>query len=159
MTAPRFWSDDLDADLLKVVPRAAGVLDQVTAPLWTYGGTTHGRLNHPSVWGSHRGPVAYFGADDSGAWKPDSYWTAQPLVECTWAEVARDAWVHSYVIVVDWVPIWNAWLLGGTFMRLMYDLRGWTPLPAREADRLRGKVLASLIAATEQLREHVGAVA
>jgi hypothetical protein len=156
---PRFWSDDFDTDLLAVLPAAAKVLDAVTAPLWTYGHVSHGRLNHPSVWGGQHGFEAFFGTDDSGRWKPDSYYTSSPLVQCTWTEAVRDAWVHGYLIVVNGVPIWGASRLGGTFMQLMYDLRGWTKLPDGEADRLRGKVLASLIAATADLQRHVGAVA
>src|SRR5262245_10946574 len=124
----RFWSDDLDMDLLKVVPRAADVLATVKAPLWPYGGTSHGRPNHPAVW-----DAAYFGTDDTGSWKPASYYTSQPLVECTWAEVVRDAWPHTYLVVVDWVPVWNAGALSGMFTKLMYDLRGWQPLPYGKA--------------------------
>jgi len=43
-----FWADTFDADLLAVVPGADRVLGEVTVPLWTFGGTTNGRLNHPS---------------------------------------------------------------------------------------------------------------
>jgi hypothetical protein len=157
--ADRFWSDDFDTDLLKVIPDAAQVLAQVDTPMWTYGGTSHGRLNHPSVWQTHDGMTAYFGTDDSGHWKPESFWTDRPLVQCTWAEVARDAWVHHYRIVVDWVVVWDATRFQSTFMRLMYDLRGQTPLPDSEADQLRGRVLASLIAATRDLQQLVQAPA
>lgn len=159
MTTHRFWSDDLDADLLKVVPGAADILGRVTAPLWTFGGTSHGRLNHPSVWGGQHGYEAYFGTDDTGSWKPGGYTPSHPLVACTWAEAARDAWVHTYVIVVGFVPIWNAARLGGAFMKLMADTRGHPRLPDGRADQLRGEVLASLTAATADLQRLVGAVA
>ncbi|GGM53676.1 hypothetical protein ACFFX1_54745 [Dactylosporangium sucinum] len=155
MTAPRFWADDFDADLLRVVPRAAGILVQVTAPLWTYGHTSHGRLNHPSVWASQHGYVAYFGTDNTGTWKPGSFSSNGQLVQCTWTEAARDAWVHNYVIAVDYQPIWDAARLVGTFAKLMGDVRGRPKLPDVDADRLRGHVLASLIAATGQLQQHI----
>jgi hypothetical protein len=158
VTAARFWSDDFDTDLLKVIQRAAGVLDQVTARLWTYGHVSHGRLNHPSVWHTQLGPVAYFGTDTTGGWKPDHLRTDGRLVECTWTEVARDAWVHDYLIVVDYELIWDAHRHAGTFMKLMYDLRGIRVLPGGEADRLRGEVLASLIAATTDLQDHAPTV-
>jgi hypothetical protein len=159
MTRHPFWSDDFDTDLLRVIPRAADILDQVTAPLWTYGHVTHGRLNHPSVWGSQHGFTAYFGTDDSGTWKPDSFVSDGQLVQCTWTEVARDAWVHDYLAVVDYEPVWDANRHAGLFLKLMYDLRGITKLPDGEADRLRGQVLASLIAATTDLQNLVGTVA
>jgi len=159
MTRHPFWSDDFDTDLLKVIPRAAGVLDRVAAPLWTYGHVSGGRLNHPSVWHTPLGPVAYFGTDDSGGWKPDHFHTDGQLVECTWMEVARDAWVHDYVIVVDYELIWDAHRHAGTFTKLMYDLRGTTPLPDGKADELRGEVLASLIAATADLQNLIGTAA
>jgi hypothetical protein len=159
MTRHPFWSDAFDTDLLKVIPRAAGILDQVGAPLRTYGHATGGRLNHPSVWHTQIGPVAYFGTDTGGGWKPDHFHTDGELIEATWTEVCRDAWVHDYVVVVDYELIWDAHRHAGTFMKLMYDLRGIRVLPDGEAGRLRGEVLASLIAATADLQNLVGSVA
>jgi hypothetical protein len=147
-----FWSDDFDTDLLKVVPGAAAVLARADGVrLWTYGGTTHDRLNHPCVWGGNHGWSAFFGTHEGGWWLPGSYSPSKPLVECTWTEAVRDAWVHNYLIVVDGVPAWNNPRLNSVFTKLMYDVRGWTPLPDDELDRMRGNVLASLIAATRQI--------
>ncbi len=150
----RFWSDDFDMDLPRIIPAVDDALgDAADITLWTHGHTSHGRLNHPSVWHTHRGGVAYFGTDNSGGWKPADYYTGAPIVECTWREVARDAWPHRYIVAVSGLAVWDTNRLSGTFTRLMYDLRGWQTLPEGEADRLRGQVLASLIAATRDLRQ------
>lgn len=146
--ADRFWSDDFDMDLPRILPRfdeALGVAADL--PLWVHGGTSHGRLNHPAVWGN----VAYFGTSPDDTGKPDSYYTSQPFVECTWREAVRDAWPHTYRLLVNGVEIWGAHTLWPAFEQLMYDLRGWRTLPDGEADRLRGHVLATLIAATRDL--------
>lgn len=153
----RFWSDDFDMDLPKVIPGLDEALgDAADIRLWTYGSESYGRLNHPSVWSTYDGTTAFFGTDRDGPWKPTDYHTDHPIVECTWREAVRDAWPHRYRILVDWVRIWDTTRLSGTFTRLMYDLRGWQPLPNGEADRLRGEVLASVIAATRDLCALVG---
>jgi len=121
-------------------------------PLWTYGGESYGRLNHPSVWNDG---CAYFGTDDSGTWKPANHVTEWPMIQATWREALRDAWPHHYTLLVDGVAIWDTQRLSGTFTKLMYDLRGWRTLPDGEADRLRGEVLASVVAATRGLERHV----
>jgi hypothetical protein len=156
----RFWSDDFDMDLPTILPGLDEALGPAAdIPLWTYGRTSHGRLNHPAVWGhADGGMVAYFGTDNTERWKPDWYTTSQPLIACTWREAVRDAWPHTYVVIVDSVQMWDTHRLWSTFNRLMYDLRGWRKLPSGEADRLRGHVLASVIAATRQLERHVEAV-
>lgn len=149
-----FWSDDLDMDLLKILPGLTEQLgDAADIPLWTYGGTSHGgRLNHPAVWHDHVGMVAFFGLDNnSGSWKPANHTTFHDLVECTWLEALRDAWPHQYIAVVDNRPLWDAFRLRGTYLTLMYDLHGWRKLPPRQADKLRGTVLASVLAATREL--------
>lgn len=47
----RFWADDFDMDLPRIIPRLDDVLgDTAGVRLWTHGHTSHGRLNHPSVW-------------------------------------------------------------------------------------------------------------
>jgi hypothetical protein len=85
---------------------------------------------------------------------PADCWTSDPVVECTWREVLRDAWAHNYTVVVDGVPVWRGgrW---GVFEALMYDLRGWRKLTPARAEELRGHVLASVIAATIYVRAAV----
>jgi hypothetical protein len=155
--AARFWSDTFDMDLPRILPQLDDVLGDATdIPLWTHGHTSHGRLNHPAVWGM----AACFGTSpDSTRWKPDTWYTSHPVVECTWREALRDAWPHTYVILIDQHHMWDGFAWRRTFERLMYDLRGQVPLPGDEADRLRRQVLASVIAATRLLTEHVEAVA
>ena len=43
MTAyPRFWADDFDMDLARVLPDLDDILgNAVNVPLWTYGGTSY----------------------------------------------------------------------------------------------------------------------
>jgi hypothetical protein len=152
MTGPRFWSNGFDMDLPAVLgPRLDEVLGTTAnLPLWVHGGTSHGRLNHPSVWGG----VAYFGTSTESMSVPDWYHTDQPVTECTWREALRDAWPHHYLLLVDGQPMWDTRRLSGVFTKLMYHERGWKTLECREADRLRGEVLASVIAATRALERH-----
>lgn len=146
----RFWSDDLDMDLPAILPGLDEALgESANIALWTHGGTSHGRLNHPAVWGGW----GMFGTNPTGVWKPADWVTGHPVVQCTWREALRDAWPHTYRILVDGRPVWDARRLGPAFMSLMYDLRGWRALPDGEADRLRGQVLASVIAATRDLQQ------
>lgn len=150
-----FWSDDFDMDLLQLLPDLPERLgDAANIPLWTYGNTSYGRLNHPSVWNGHYGHEAYFGTDDTGTWKPDGYRSHyDQIVACTWLEALRDAWPHNYMIFVDRaVVVWDTIRLQPTFDKLMYGLRGWRTLADGEADRLKGHLLASVLAATADLR-------
>jgi len=59
----KFWADDFDMDLLKVFPGISKLLHDPERPLWTVGGTTHGRLNHPAVWNTHKELIAQWAAD------------------------------------------------------------------------------------------------
>jgi hypothetical protein len=95
------------------------------------------------------------GAAEARIGKPDWYYTSQPIVETTWREALRDAWPHHYLLLVDDQPMWDTRRLSGVFTKLMYHERGWKPLERREVDRLRGEVLASVIAATRALERHV----
>ncbi len=153
---PCFWSDDFDMDLPKVLPRLDEALaDLADTSLWTHGGESHGRLNHPSVWGARNGlgSEAFFGTTAEATGKPDWYYTSQPVIECTWREAVRDAWPHTYTVLVDSTPVWSAGRWLRHFNWLMFDLRGWSRLPDGAADRLRGEVLASLHRATADLRQ------
>ena len=150
----RFWSDTFDMDLLKVLPELEKRLaDAVDIPLWTYGGTSYGRLNHPSMWNGYHGMEAFFGTDNSGSWKPEGYWSHHDqVVACTWLEVLRDVWVHGCVVHVDGLKLWDSTLHQSKFDALMYDLRGWRKLADGRSDYLKGRVLASILAATADLR-------
>lgn len=145
----RFWSDDFDMDLLKLFPdlpeRIGSAAD---IPLWTHGGMSHDRLNHPAVWGVD----AFFGTRPEGTGKPEGYSTTHMVVECTWLEALRDAWPHTYRLVVDgrWVA-WDTHAMWPTFSKIMYDLRGIKKLPDGQSARLKGKVLARILAATRDL--------
>jgi hypothetical protein len=157
----RFWSDDFDMDLLKVLPDLERRLgDAVDIPLWTYGNTTYGRLNCPAVWNGYDGFEAYFGTDDSGTWKPEGNWSSwdTPVV-CTWLEVLRDVWVHHCIVHVDGRPVWNSQRHQAVFDRLMYHLRGWPHGRPVDVDKVKGELLASILAATADLRTVVTAKA
>lgn len=151
----RFWSDDFDMDLLKIfpdLPERIGAAADI--PLWTHGGESHGRLNHPAVWPKRvgLGRVAYFGLHPETIGKPSWYSTNAPVIECTWLEALRDAWPHTYTIQVDDRWLWDTGQLWGKFNKLMFDLLGYAKLPDGAADQMRGEVLASILAATNDLR-------
>jgi hypothetical protein len=151
-TAAGFWADTFDADLLKVMPAAAGVLaDLGDTPLWTYGHRSGGRLNHPTVWNSDQGLVAYFGTDGDPR-KPPSFWTGDALVQCTFEEAIRDAWVHGYAIILNN----RHWVFGPhseEFQDLLYHLRRWgQPLTVERRWELESRVQNDLEAACDILR-------
>ncbi len=149
----RFWSDNFDMDLIKIFPDLASRLGAAAdIPMWTHAGTSYGRLNHPSVWGGQWGLEAFFGLRPGETGKRRGYRTDHPIVECTWLEALRDAWPHTYMIIVDgrWA-VWDTGRLESTFTKIMYGLRGITTLAPGEADKLRGQVLASILAATRDL--------
>jgi hypothetical protein len=134
-----FWSDDFDMDLPKVIPDARSRLgDLADFEMVTHGHTTHGRLNHPSVWNHALGSVAFFGRHSP--MKPASYWTDHPLVRCTLWETIRDAWSHDFVVLFEHNPIWNgqSW---GHFEPLMYHIRGWREVPEREVKEHKACVI------------------
>lgn len=152
-----FWSDNFDSDLLKAVPRAAEALGKAAdVRLWTYGHTTNGRLNHPVCWNDSTGMIAFFGLSPNATGKPDSYYagTGYEPVECTFLEAARDAWAHSYNIVVARTIIlyWGRpeqWF--DLFEPLMYHIRGRTPLEPERVHRIQHRVMTELSAAADKL--------
>lgn len=134
---PPFWSDDFDMDLLKVIPNVREDLGEYAdRTLWTVGHVDkrNGRLNHPVCWNTH-------GAFEAFAWlqKPnlvrDKYgWFNiggcvgdEPEVECTWLELLRDQWAHSYAFIL--LPSRSYFYPARRrhFDRLMYRIRGWEP--------------------------------
>jgi hypothetical protein len=146
------WCDTFDADLLAVVPAATEALgDAAGLELLTHGHATDGKLNHPSVWNGDGGMLAFFwtpGCEHLGRPGRLGYWTDEPVIGCTFTEAVRDAWSHTYVIVINNVPCWNPpWR---PFERLMYDVRGWTVLPDSAREEIRESVCRSLRAAAER---------
>lgn len=123
MSDAKFWSDDFDMDLPKVVPGTRDLLgDLADLVLFTHGGSTHGRLNHPTVWNTEVGTTAFVGLQCPV--KPAPYVTMDPVVECTLWELVRDAWAHDYYVIFEgdtciWIPQWQI------FSELMNYTRGW----------------------------------
>jgi hypothetical protein len=152
MTDRRFWSDDFDMDLPKVIPEACEICAPIAGlTLWTTGHTTHGALNHPTVWNADGGGyVAFFGT--RGVRRADIFWTNDRIVKCTAWEMFRDAWPHAYRIVVDDVVIWDAGALYPLFETIMYDLRAWRRQPDA-AEQARREVAESLRKAVGRLEE------
>jgi hypothetical protein len=140
MTDPKFWSDDFDMDLPKILPEARSLLGAYAdLELVTHGHETHGRLNHPTVWNHGLGMVAFFGRHTP--MKPASFWTDSPLVRCTLWEAIRDAWVHDIVILFEGqTPIWDGSKTREQFNRLMYHLRGWRRIEEAEVDAHKAAV-------------------
>lgn len=127
---PPFWSDDFDVDLPKVIPGAREALgDLADLELVTHGGTTHGRLNHPSVWNHNLGSISFFGTNTPC--KPNGFWTNAGTVRCALWEAIRDAWCHHNVIFLNGkLPIWvDQWK---HFEPVMWHIRGWRTLPDSE---------------------------
>lgn len=125
-----FWSDDFDMDLLKVMPFILNDLGpSANIPLWTVGHTTHGRLNHPTVWNTHGAFVwtgkPFLPRNEHGWFNIGGCVDDSPLIECTWLELLRDQWTHDYAFIL--LP--NSVLFQSaprtSFDRLMYNLRGW----------------------------------
>jgi hypothetical protein len=151
---PHMWCDDFDADLLAVVPGVAEVLGPAASVrLFTYSGLTDGRINHPSCWNGGAGFVALFWTGP--AWKPEPYyWTDKDVAECTFIEAVRDEWVHDAAIYVNGHAIWKPPVR--LMEKLMYDLRGWTPLADEEREEIRENVRRSLKSAADRLAQVPG---
>lgn len=121
---PRFWSDDFDMDLLKVVPIEANIVSALERlDLWTHGGETYGRLNHPSVWNGDDGCYALFSTRPTV--RLGNCWTNSPVVKCNALEAFRDAWAHNYLMYVNGLLIWNTEALWPEFETIMWRIRDW----------------------------------
>lgn len=126
ITRHKFWSDDFDMDLLKVLPKTEPLLATVERPLYVHGGESFGRLNHPTVWNSDGGFVSFFSFHPNVPNKPPSYWTSEQIRECTWEEAVRDWWPHQYLLTIDGKSILPGQdQIWPKFQTLMYALRGW----------------------------------
>ena len=134
-----FWSDDFDMDLLKVVPETRSILGAIAdVKLVTQGHVTNGLLNHPSVWNAPGGSTAWFGFKDPA--RPKGWHSNEPLVHCTVLEALRDAWPHSYRVIIEGDLVWDFPIRTELFQALMFDRRGWK---AERADVIE-KILADL---------------
>lgn len=140
MTEPRFWSDDFDMDLPKIIPDAKELLgEHADLQLLTHGGKTHGRLNHPVVWNGEVGSVAFFGR--RSPMKPPSYYTNREIVTCTLWEAIRDAWAHTYVLIFEGHRvIWDGSKTYAQFEPIMSHIRRWHELSDPELLKLKSRV-------------------
>jgi hypothetical protein len=133
-----FWSDNFDMDLLRLFPKLPEALGPVAGGrLWTYGGVTGGRLNHPAVWNANVGLVSLFWtrkpehARDAGGFVDiEGRLTNASLVECTFLEMIRDAWPHQNALILERHILWKT--PRDHFDEILYDLRGW-----RKSDRVQ----------------------
>lgn len=139
-----FWSDNFDMDLPKIFPDARKMLGDLAEVELVTSGTpdSNGRLNHPCVWNHHDGTIAFFGFDNPG--RDTSFYVSPSAVElkCTAWEAFRDAWAHSFVMVIDQRRVWDTGALWPHFETIMWDLRGWQG-GHRDATVARRKAKAS----------------
>lgn len=138
------WCDNFDADLPKVVPDARAALGDVAdLMLRTHASlAANGMMSHPTVWNHELGLVAVFWRTDRPASKPAHYYTREPVVDLTLWEAVRDAWVHSYVILLEDVWVFNGEAAHAHFDPLMWHVRKWPGVSDEEAAAARiGAVL------------------
>lgn len=127
MTDAPFWSDDFDMDLPKIFPDARKLLgDLADVELVTSGTpcTKTGRLNHPCVWNGDGGMLAFFGFGNPG--RDINFYVApgSAVIRCTAWEAFRDAWPHTFIMIVDQQRVWDTGALRPHFETIMWDLRG-----------------------------------
>jgi hypothetical protein len=152
-----FWSDTFDLDLLKVIPGVEELLgDTADVTLYTHGHIAEMdqpdacRLISPTCWNTTRGFAAFFGFREPR--KPSAFWTDDPIVECTFLEALRDAWVHTYVLMVEQRTIIVMPRLALHFQRLLSHHRGWTePLEAQVLEAHHRTVLEQLALAKSRV--------
>lgn len=145
------WCDDFDMDLPKVIPDAETLLgDMAGVTLFTHGNLTHGTLNHPTVWNHDLGLVAFFGFAEPR--KPAAFYTNKPLVECTFLEAVRDAWAHSFVMLVEGQPVLDAAALWPHFENIMWRTRGWAGHEEAPVATAEAAVRIALARAADALR-------
>ncbi len=139
-----FWPDDFNMDLPKVFPDARRLLgDLADVELVPVGHPDkNGRLNHPCVWNSDEGSIAFFGFGNSC--RNESFYVAPGAqdIKCTAWEAFRDAWAHNFLMIVDAQRVWNAGDLWPYFETIMYEKRGW-PLGDKSPRLARLKAMGS----------------
>lgn len=127
---PRFWADDFDMDLLRVVPEIGRMLGgDCDRTLWTVGHRTYGRLNHPTVWNTHGAYLwltkPNLPRDVHGWFNVDGCVSNDEEIECTWLELLRDAWVHGFAAVMLPSRTRLRPAPQRAFDQIMWDRRGW----------------------------------
>lgn len=157
-----FWSDDFDMDLVALFPQLPNMLqDTAQETMWTFGGETFTRLNHPAVWNWSTGPIAMFWKNKPAIQPDEKGWfrlvngmvTDRPLIEATWLEVLRDAWSHCFLVMCDGEGLWNTAddELRRIFDAIMWHIRGVTPRD-NEIKTLKGLALTSVMQANERFK-------
>ena len=157
-TRAPFWSDNFDMDLLKIFPEAPTALGPIAErTIYTVGGITHGRLNHPSVWNTDLGLAAFFGVT-AGGFLPAGFVTGRPdkVVECTVLEAIRDCWVHTYAIVLKGRVAFDTNGMRQVFDRVMYHRRGWLQASEDQATAAVDEVVDAVVTAGERFAEILG---
>jgi len=134
----KFWSDDLDVDLLNVFPHLRSMLGAtLDVPIWTIGRTTYDRLNCPAAWNTDHGLTSLlwlekpnFPRDEHGWLNAGGYVCNDPEVEGTWLEWLRDMWAHSHGWCLQPYGIqFSAIDYNRCFYPIMSHLRGWSVEP------------------------------
>jgi hypothetical protein len=147
-----FWSDDFDMDLPRIVPGWLDILGETASvALKTHSHTTMGRINLPSCWNEEIGLVSYLGFESPC--KPDWYYTAEPVVECTFAEAVRDCWAHSTIMRIDGSSLIRGDMMREVFDPIMYHRRGWFPCHPARVKELEGRATAWVRYCAETMRE------
>ena len=153
----KFWSDDFDMDLLKLFPDLPKMLGRsADISLWTVGHTTYERLNSPCCWNQYQGLSAIvwpykpdLPRDEHGWFNVNGLVANEPEVECTWLELLRDQWPHSYGFVLIPTGKWFPEAPRYEFDQIMWDLRGWRKSP--EIEKHRAVALSWIVAANQQI--------
>ena len=140
----KFWSDDFDMDLLKLFPSLPKMLADSDLSLWTVGGESFGRLNHPVIWNTHGAFVwrekPNLDRDKHGWFNIRGCVSDHREIECTWLELLRDAWPHHYAFILFPDDRMVPPAPNEAFMTIMYDLRGWqksTEIELHRAEAMR----------------------
>jgi hypothetical protein len=152
----KFWSDDFDMDLPKIIPGAKELLgDLADIELLTHGHATYGGLNHPSCWNASSGSVAFFGR--TAPHKPTHYFTSDPTVRCTLWEAIRDAWVHDFVLMFEGNPVWTPQY--HHFQPIMFHIRKILEIPRPEFEDHVFEVMEALVRCRRLVKNLISASA
>lgn len=145
---PPMWCDDFDMDLPKVFPDAREIFAKVADVEIVAAGRPDkrfGNLNHPHVWNGDRSMLAFFGFGHPHV--PAGYITGDrhpQHVDCTIWDAVRDAWPHSYLIVLDGRATWDTFALRGQLQTLLCHTRGWTAVDPRDVISAQATVRRSM---------------
>jgi hypothetical protein len=150
-----FWSDDFDMDLLKILPEVPELLGQLAdVPLYVHGSVDpkNGRLHHPACYNGGFGFIAFFGLTATG-FLPPGYVAGREVVACTALEAIRDAWCHTYTIVLEGVTVFDAaGALRAELSALLGHRRGYSRLSREVEEQHLAIVRAEVHLFAAQLR-------